>query len=82
MSKDSFYALLDSLNENQIEDYKNIYMYTADGETSYIKIKIVYDTDYMLGFVQDVTQIMEAVHTRITLMNMICSQVCIPVTTS
>lgn len=60
MSKDSFYALLDSLNENQIEDYKNIYMYTADGETSYIKIKIVYDTDYMLGFVQDVTQIMEA----------------------
>lgn len=60
MSKDSFYALLDSLNENQIEDYKNIYMYTAGGETSYIKIKIVYDTDYMLGFVQDVTQIMEA----------------------
>lgn len=39
MSKDSFYALLDSLNENQIEDYKNIYMYTADGETSYIKSK-------------------------------------------
>lgn len=60
MSKDSFYALLDSLNENQIEGYKNIYMYTAGGETSYIKIKIVYDTDYMLGFVQDVTQIMEA----------------------
>lgn len=60
MSKDSFYALLDSLNENQIEDYKNIYMYTVGGETSYIKIKIVYDTDYMLGFVQDVTQIMEA----------------------
>ena len=60
MSKDSFYALLDSLNENQIEGYKNIYMYTAGGETSYIKIKIIYDTDYMLGFVQDVTQIMEA----------------------
>ena len=60
MNKDSFYALLDSLNENQIEGYKNIYMYTAGGETSYIKIKIVYDTDYMLGFVQDVTQIMEA----------------------
>ena len=60
MSKDSFYTLLDSLNENQIEGYKNIYMYTAGGETSYIKIKIVYDTDYMLGFVQDVTQIMEA----------------------
>jgi len=57
MSKDSFYTLLDSLNENQIEGYKNIYMYTAGGETSYIKIKIVYDTDYMLGFVQDVTQI-------------------------
>ena len=29
MNKDSFYALLDSLNENQIEGYKNIYMYTA-----------------------------------------------------
>lgn len=60
MDKEQFYALLDSLNENQIEGYKNIYMYTVDGETSYIKIKIVYDTDYMLGFVQDVTQIMEA----------------------
>lgn len=60
MNKEEFFALLDSLNENQIEGYKNIYMYTADGETSYIKIKIVYDTDYMLGFVQDVTQIVEA----------------------
>lgn len=60
MNKEKFFALLDSLNENQIEGYKNIYMYTADGETSYIKIKIVYDTDYMLGFVQDVTQIVEA----------------------
>ena len=60
MDKEKFYALLDSLNENQIEGYKNIYMYTVDGETSYIKIKIVYDTDYMLGFVQDVTQIVEA----------------------
>lgn len=60
MDKEKFYALLDSLNENQIDGYKNIYMYTADGETSYIKIKIVYDTDYLLGFVQDVTQIMQA----------------------
>lgn len=38
MSKDSFYALLDSLNENQIEGYKNIYMYTAGGETILIFI--------------------------------------------
>ena len=34
MDKEKFYALLDSLNENQIEGYKNIYMYTVDGETS------------------------------------------------
>lgn len=40
MNKDSFYALLDSLNENQIEGYKNIYMYTAGGETSYIKSRL------------------------------------------
>lgn len=60
MNKEKFYALLDSLNENQVEGHKNIYMYTAGGETSYIKIKIVYDTDYLLGFVQDVTQIMQA----------------------
>lgn len=60
MNKEKFYALLDSLNENQVEGHKNIYMYTAGGETSYIKIKIVYDTDYLLGFIQDVTQIMQA----------------------
>lgn len=58
MDKEQFYSLLDRLNENQVEGYKNIYNYTADGETSYIMIKIVYDTDYLMGFVQDVTQVM------------------------
>lgn len=60
LPKEGLYELLDKLNENAIEGYKGIFSYKVEGESRYINLKIAYEQDYLLGFVQDVTDIMHS----------------------
>lgn len=56
IEKSKFFELIDELNENPYSESKNIYVRTFDGATTYINMKIIYEQDYLLGFVQDVTR--------------------------
>lgn len=58
--KEKLFELIDKLSENTVEGYKNIYIYRVNGETLYINMKVVYEHEYLLGFVQDVTATMQA----------------------
>ncbi len=57
--KEELFAFIDALRENSVEGHKNIYRCNFDGETTYINVKIVHQQDCLLGFVQDVTQVMQ-----------------------
>ena len=59
LEKSRLFGLIDELNENPAEGCKNIYVYRVNGETVYVNLKIVYEQDYLLGFVQDVTSVMQ-----------------------
>ncbi len=58
--KEELFTFIDALRENSVEGHKNIYRYSFDGENIYINVKIVHQRDSLLGFVQDVTQSMQA----------------------
>lgn len=60
LAKEQLFALIDRLNENRAEGYKDIYVYRICGETLYINLKIVYEQDCVMGFVRDVTSIMQS----------------------
>ncbi len=67
IKKSELFELIDKLNENQYGDSKNIYRLTIDGATTYINMKIIYEQDYLLGFVQDVTRRIQDKHNKKTL---------------
>ncbi|MBR4305893.1 MAG: EAL domain-containing protein [Ruminiclostridium sp.] len=56
MDKSDFFGLIDELNAGQLPDSKNIYKRVIDGITTYVNVKILYEQEYLLGFVQDVTR--------------------------
>ncbi len=56
MEKSELFGIIDKLNENPYSESKNIYKLTVDGITTYVNMKIIYEQDYLLGFVQDVTR--------------------------
>lgn len=60
ISKEDLFTLIDKLNNNAVECYKNIYVYSFNGETRYVNMKIVTEQNYLLGFIQDVTSIMHS----------------------
>lgn len=56
IKKSELFALIDDLNKSPYSESKNIYKLTTEGATTYINMKIIYEHDYLLGFVQDVTR--------------------------
>ncbi len=55
LPRDEMFALIDKLTENRIDEFKNIYSYKCNDETIYINLRISYEDDCVIGFIQDVT---------------------------
>ncbi len=56
ISKSDLFILIDELNRNPYSESKNIYKRKTEGATTYINMKIIYEQNYLIGFVQDVTR--------------------------
>ncbi len=59
VTKEQFFSLLDILNEHPVDGQRNVFKRLHEGKIEYISIKVEYDVDCLLGFVQNVTHIIE-----------------------